>query len=65
MVKKLSLAIVVAVVGAFVHLAQAQQPKKVHRTGYLSGTDPATDSARSEAFRQGLRELGYIEGQNK
>jgi putative tryptophan/tyrosine transport system substrate-binding protein len=44
--------------------AQAQQPKKLHRIGYLSGTDSASDSARSAPFRQGLRELGYIEGQN-
>jgi len=44
--------------------AQAQQPKKVPRIGYLSATDPASDSARSEAIRLALRELGYIEGQN-
>ena len=44
--------------------AEAQQPKKVSRIGYLSGTDPATDSIRSEPFRLALRELGYIEGQN-
>src|SRR5438093_10592631 len=44
--------------------AQAQQPKKVPRIGYLSATDPAGDSARSEAIRLALRELGYIEGQN-
>ena len=43
---------------------QAQQPKKVPRIGYLSASDPATDSARSEAIRLALRELGYIEGQN-
>jgi putative ABC transport system substrate-binding protein len=42
----------------------AQQPKKVFRIGYLSPTDPATESARSGAFRQGLRDLGYIEGKN-
>jgi putative ABC transport system substrate-binding protein len=41
-----------------------QQPKKVPRIGYLSNTDPATDSTRSEAIRLALRELGYIEGQN-
>ena len=45
-------------------VAQAQQPKKVPRIGYLSNTDPATDSARAEAIRLALRELGYIEGQN-
>jgi putative tryptophan/tyrosine transport system substrate-binding protein len=44
--------------------ADAQQPKKVHRIGYLSSVDPATDSARAAAIRQALRELGYIEGQN-
>jgi putative tryptophan/tyrosine transport system substrate-binding protein len=45
-------------------LAQAQQPKKVPRIGYLSGSDPATDSAQSEAIRLALRERGHIEGQN-
>ena len=49
---------------ACLHLAEAQQPKKVPRIGYLSAFDPATESARFEAFRQALRELGYIEGQN-
>ena len=43
---------------------EAQQPKKVPRIGYLSSFDPATESARSEAIRLALRELGYIEGQN-
>ena len=44
--------------------ADAQQPKKVPRIGYLSGTDPATDFPRAEAIRLALRALGYIEGQN-
>ena len=44
--------------------ANAQQPKKVYRIGYLSSATPASESARSEAIRQALRELGYIEGQN-
>ncbi|HEU4343670.1 MAG TPA: ABC transporter substrate-binding protein [Candidatus Binatia bacterium] len=44
--------------------AQAQQPKKVSRIGYLSNSDPATDSTRSEGIRLALRERGYIEGQN-
>jgi putative ABC transport system substrate-binding protein len=44
--------------------AEAQQPKKVPRIGYLSSVDPATESTRSEAIRLALRELGYIEGQN-
>jgi putative tryptophan/tyrosine transport system substrate-binding protein len=44
--------------------AEAQQPKKVFRIGYLAGNNPSTDSARSDAIRLALRELGYIEGQN-
>jgi ABC-type uncharacterized transport system substrate-binding protein len=43
---------------------EAQQSKKIPRIGYLSARDPASDSDRSAAIRQGLRELGYIEGQN-
>jgi putative tryptophan/tyrosine transport system substrate-binding protein len=45
-------------------IAEAQQPKKVSRLGYLSSADAATDSARAEGIRLALRELGYIEGQN-
>jgi putative ABC transport system substrate-binding protein len=44
--------------------AEAQQAKKVHRIGYLSSSDPATESTRSESIRLALRERGYIEGQN-
>ena len=44
--------------------AEAQQPKKLVRIGYLSSFDPATESARSEAIRLALREFGYMEGQN-
>jgi putative ABC transport system substrate-binding protein len=44
--------------------ARAQQPKKVARIGYLSNTDPATESGRSERIRLALRERGHIEGQN-
>ena len=41
--------------------AQAQQPTKVQRIGYLSSVDRATESGRAEGIRLGLRELGYIE----
>jgi putative ABC transport system substrate-binding protein len=44
--------------------AQAQQPKKVPRIGFLSGSPPSSIKARTEAFRQGLRDLGYVEGKN-
>src|SRR5262245_51453892 len=43
--------------------AEAKQPN-VSRIGYLSGNSPSGISARTEAFRQGLRELGYVEGKN-
>jgi putative tryptophan/tyrosine transport system substrate-binding protein len=45
-------------------IAEAQQPTKVPRIGYLSNADAATDSARAEGIRLALRDLGYIEGQN-
>ncbi len=45
-----------------IHFAEAQQPKKVSRMGYLSTFDTATDSTRFDAIRLALRELGYIEG---
>jgi putative ABC transport system substrate-binding protein len=44
--------------------AEAQQPKKIARIGYLSNTEPGRESARAEAIRLALRELGYVEGQN-
>ena len=46
------------------HLAEAQQPKKVPRIGYLSSVDAVRESSRAEAIRLALRELGHIEGQN-
>src|SRR2546425_148493 len=45
-------------------VAQAQQPTKVPRIGFLAATSSSAISARVEAFRQGLRELGYVEGKN-
>ena len=45
-------------------VVQAQQPKKIPRIGYLSSSDPAGESARSESIRSSLRSLGYMEGQN-
>jgi ABC-type uncharacterized transport system substrate-binding protein len=54
----------VAMLFALSFPAEAQQPTKVPRIGYLSTTDAATDSPRAEGIRLALRELGYIEGQN-
>jgi putative ABC transport system substrate-binding protein len=44
--------------------AQAQQPNKLFRIGYLSGVSLAADAARRDVFRQALREFGYIDGKN-
>jgi len=45
-------------------IAEAQQPAKIARIGYLTAASPFPISARTEAFRQGLRELGYVEGKD-
>ena len=42
--------------------AEAQPAKNVPRIGFLGATSPSVESARIEAFQQGLRELGYVEG---
>jgi len=57
----LAIGVTFAMCGA---VAEAQQPGKVLRIGYLAGTGPDAQSARIQAFRQGLRELGYVEGKN-
>src|SRR5262249_45284577 len=46
-----------------VHLAEAQQPKKVPRIGVLFPGFPATYAARSQSFLQGLHDLGWVDGQ--
>ena len=56
--------ILVAVIVLAVAVAEAQQPTKVYRIGLLSARSLSTDSTRAEAFRQGLRDLGYVEGKN-
>ena len=44
--------------------AEAQHPIKIPRIGFLSSVSPSTIATRTEAFRQGLRELGYVDGKN-
>src|SRR5439155_22187414 len=61
--KILAIALATAILASF-HLAEAQQPLKVPRIGFLSAVSPSSISPRIEAFRQGLRELGYVEEKN-
>ena len=53
-----------AMLFALCSVAQAQQPTKIPRIGWLSTGFLSTMSHRQEAFRLGLRELGYVEGKN-
>src|SRR5215475_8423844 len=53
-----------ALIVTTIHFAAAQQAGKVPRIGILFGASPAANAGRGEAFRQALRELGYIEGKN-
>src|SRR5947208_9659658 len=64
MSKKILLSAVATLMLASVFPAEAQQPKKVPRLGYLVANFPSTNPARNEAFRQGLRDLGYVEGKS-
>ncbi|HEV8723852.1 MAG TPA: ABC transporter substrate-binding protein [Candidatus Binatia bacterium] len=56
--------LLITVLLATVSPAQAQQPQKNPRIGFLSATSPSTIPARLDAFRQGLRDFGYVEGKN-
>lgn len=47
-----------------VNLVQAQQPAKVYRIGFIGATSSTSVADRTDALRQGLRDLGYIEGKN-
>src|ERR1044072_3970939 len=62
--RKIAIFALSALLFAFSYSVGAQESKKVPRIGYLTGATPEGQSARIEAFRQGLRELGYIEGNN-
>jgi putative tryptophan/tyrosine transport system substrate-binding protein len=55
------IASVLVVTGA---VTQAQQATKIPRIGFLGASSASALAARIEAFRQGLRELGYVEGKN-
>jgi len=60
---RVSILFVVLLVAVAV-IAEAQQPKKIPRIGFLGVVPASAAGGRIEAFRQGLRELGYVEGEN-
>ena len=62
--KTFALFLIVVVLDIGAAIAEAQQPGKVPRIGFLASASPSVVSGRIEAFQQGLRELGYVEGKN-
>ena len=64
MAKKIVIGLLTTVMLAAGPSAKAQRPTKIPRIGYVIGPSLAENSVRIEALRQGLRELGYIEGKN-
>jgi len=62
--KKILVSILAVAMLAFVHPAEAQQPKKIPRIGMLVGPSSSFFSTRMDAFREGLHDLGYGEGKN-
>ena len=62
--KRLGLLVIVFVLAICGDVARAQQTKKVPRIGYLSPLSASSGRAGPQAFRQGLRESGYVEGKN-
>ncbi|HEX9071859.1 MAG TPA: hypothetical protein VF852_07910, partial [Pseudolabrys sp.] len=61
-VPSILVAVVLLAVGV---IAEAQQPGRIPRIGYVSGTgSPSDPGPYVESLRQGLRDLGYIEGKN-
>ena len=66
MIRRSMVALCIAtMISAWFELAEAQQPTKIPRIGYVSGTgNAANQGPYVEALRQGLRDFGYVEGKN-
>ena len=64
MKKKITVLAICAMLFAFCFPIQAQQPKKIPRIGFVSGGSANDPGPGVNAFRQGLRDLGYVEGKN-
>src|SRR5262245_35771109 len=61
---KMIVCLVVATLLSTASFVEAKQPKKIPRIGYLSISSSSDSAHRIEAFRQGLRDVGYVEGEN-
>ena len=64
MKKEITALALCAILSALSTPAQAQQPKKVPRVGFLIASSVSSQTPRLEAFKRGLRALGYVDGQN-
>src|SRR5262249_10298864 len=64
MKKKITVLTLCAMLFALCFSAEAQQPTKIPRIGFLVDGTRSTHSTRIEAFREGLREVGYVEEKN-
>jgi putative ABC transport system substrate-binding protein len=64
MKKRIVVSVIAILTLASFYPAEAQQPAKIHRIGVLLPNPPSLSPMLLEAFRQGLRENGYVEGQN-
>jgi putative tryptophan/tyrosine transport system substrate-binding protein len=64
MAKKMIVGLVIGLTFVSVSFAEADQAAKIMRIGYLTANSSSVELPRIDAFRQGLRALGHIEGQN-
>ena len=62
--RAITAALLVTLALQHVHVADAQQPAKIPRVGFLGAASAPVLASRLAAFRAGLRELGYVEGKN-
>src|SRR5262249_57191569 len=64
MIKAFNVRLLLTVLLLTVYPAEAQQPTKLPRIGFVTAGSASTIAARIQALRQGLRDLGYIEDKN-
>src|ERR1044071_5465933 len=62
MIRKIILFLLITAILPAASSVEAQQPRKVPRIGVLFPGSPAAFTQRTEAFLQGMKELGYVEG---